>query len=72
MMDRTHVGARCTTRSSLRTPAGVLPQGSQGTIVHEMENLGRQLLLVRWDSGFSVPTLADEIEIESPHDPQAL
>jgi hypothetical protein len=72
MIDRTHVGARCTTRLPLRTVAGVLPRGSQGTIVYEMENLGRQLILVRWDSGFSVPTFPDEIEIESAHDPQAL
>jgi hypothetical protein len=36
-----------------------------------MENLGRQLILVRWDTGISVPAFPDEIERESDHDTQA-
>jgi len=70
MIDRTHTGARCYTRSLLLTVKGALPRGSQGTIVHEMENLGRQLILVRWDTGISVPAFPDEIEFESDHDMQ--
>jgi hypothetical protein len=71
MIDRTHTGARCYTRSLLRTVEGVLPRGSHGTILYEMENLGRQLILVRWDTGISVPTFPDEIELESNQDMQA-
>jgi hypothetical protein len=71
MIDRTHTGARCYTRSLLRTVKGVLPRGSQGTIIYEMENLGRQLILVRWDIGIAVPAFPDEIELESDHDTQA-
>jgi hypothetical protein len=71
MIDRTHTGARCYTRSLLRTVKGALPRGSQGTIIYEMENLGRQLILVRWDIGITVPAFPDEIELESDHDTQA-
>lgn len=71
MIDRTHTGVRCYTRSLLRTVEGVLPRGSQGTIIYEMENLGRQLILVCWDIGISVPIFPDEIELESAPDTQA-
>jgi hypothetical protein len=50
----------------VRTVKGDLPRGSQGSIVYETENLGRQLILVNWDKGFSVPVFPDEIEIEFP------
>ena len=32
-----------------------LRRGSQGTLVYEMDNLGRHLIFVSWDKGFSVP-----------------
>jgi hypothetical protein len=32
--------------------------------VYETENLGRQLILVDWDAGFSVPVFPDEVELE--------
>jgi hypothetical protein len=32
--------------------------------MYETENLGRQLILVEWDSGFSVPVFPDEIEFD--------
>jgi hypothetical protein len=64
MIDRTQAGARCHTRHLVRTVKGDLPRESYGTILYEMENLGRQLILVNWDSGISVPVFPDEIEIE--------
>ncbi|MGE0683157.1 MAG: hypothetical protein AB7P69_19935 [Candidatus Binatia bacterium] len=64
MIDRSHTGIRCHTRQFVRTVKGDLRRGSQGTIVYETENLGRQLILVEWDSGFSVPVFPDEIERE--------
>lgn len=65
MIDRTHAGLRCHTRHLVRTVKGDLPRESHGTIVYEMENLGRQLILVNWDNGISVPVFPDEIELES-------
>ena len=65
MIDRTHAGLRCHTRHLVRTVKGDLPRESHGTILYEMENLGRQLILVNWDNGISIPVFPDEIEIES-------
>ena len=68
MLDRTHTGCRCSTRRLLRTVQGNLPRGSQGTVAYEMDNLGRHLILVHWDQGFSVPVFPDEVEVHSaPH-----
>src|SRR2546427_4715915 len=68
MLDRTHAGFRCSTRRLLPTVQGNLPQGSQGTVAYEMDNLGRHLLFVHWDLGFSVPVFPDEVEVHSaPH-----
>ena len=64
MIDRTHTGMRCSTRVLLRTVEGLLPRGSQGTVVYEMDNLGRHLILVNWDSGFSVPVFPNEVAFE--------
>ena len=66
MIDRTHAGIRCYTRHLVRTVKGNLPRESHGTILYEMENLGRQLILVNWDNGISVPVFPDEIEFASP------
>ena len=71
MIDRTHTGSRCYTRHLIRTVKGNLPRGSQGTVVYETENLGRQLILVSWDTGMSVPVFPDEIELEPEHLGQA-
>jgi len=64
MIDHTHTGLRCHTQHLVRTVKGDLPRGSQGTVVYETENLGRQLILVSWDTGISVPVFPDEIELE--------
>lgn len=64
MIDRSHTGTRCHTLRFVRTVKGDLSRGSCGTILYETENLGRQLILVEWDSGFSVPVFPDEIELD--------
>lgn len=64
MIDRTHAGLRCHTLRLLRTVEGNLPRGSQGTVNYEMDNLGRHLILVHWDTGILVPAFPDEIELE--------
>ena len=71
MIDRTHTGCQCHTRFLVRTVKGDLPRGSHGTIVSEMESLGRVLILVHWDTGMSVPVFPDEIELEPEHLGQA-
>ncbi|MGE0821386.1 MAG: hypothetical protein AB7G75_16715 [Candidatus Binatia bacterium] len=67
MIDRKQAGLRCHTRHFVRTVKGDLPRDSFGTIIYEMENLGRRLILVHWDNGISVPVFPDEIEVETGH-----
>ena len=64
MIDRTHTGVRCHTRQLLRTVKGNLPRESQGTVLYEMDNLGRHLIFVRWDTGVIVPVFSAEIELQ--------
>jgi hypothetical protein len=64
MLNRAHTGLRCATQQLVRTVEGNLPRGSQGTLVYEIENLGRRLILVNWDNGFSVPVFPHEIDVE--------
>ena len=64
MIDRTHTGFRCHTRHLVRTVKGDLPRGSRGTVVSELDNLDRHLILVAWDTGMSVPVFPDEIALE--------
>ena len=65
MLDRTHAGSCCHTLHLVRTVKGDLPRGSQGTVIHEMENLGRRLVFVHWDKGIIVPAFPNEIEVRS-------
>jgi hypothetical protein len=65
MIDRTQAGTRCYTVRFIRTVNGDLPRGSYGTVLYTMENLGRRLILVHWDSGITVPVFPDEIVLES-------
>lgn len=61
MTHTTHAGIRCRAIHHLRTVKGDLPCGSQGTVLNEVENLGRRLVIVHWDQGFVVPTFPQEI-----------
>jgi hypothetical protein len=63
MIDRSQTGMRCRTIRFVRTVSGDLPKEAQGTIRYTMENLGRQLVLVEWDRGFTVPVFPHEIEM---------
>jgi len=65
MIDRTHTGVRCHSLRMLRTVKGTLPRESPGTVVYEMDNLGRHLIVVTWDTGITVPVFPDEIELQS-------
>ena len=65
MIDRTQAGTRCSTVRFIRTVKGDLPRGSYGTVLHTMENLGRRLVLVHWNTGLTVPVFPDEIVLES-------
>ncbi|MBM4254371.1 MAG: hypothetical protein FJ147_00575 [Deltaproteobacteria bacterium] len=63
MIDRSKAGRRCRTNQLVRTVEGDLVRTAMGTIRYEMENLGRTLVMVDWDQGFTVPVFPHEIEI---------
>ena len=63
MIDRTRCGRRCRTIQFVRTVEGDLRRDARGTIRYETENLGRSLVMVDWDQGFTVPVFPNEIEI---------
>ena len=65
MIDRIRTGLRCHTRHLVRTVKGDLPRGSRGTVAYEMENLGRHLILVRWDTGIAGPVFQHEVKLHS-------
>lgn len=71
MIDRSKTGMRCRAIRLIRTVKGDFPKDTWGTVCYEMENLGRQLVLVAWDRGATVPVFPDEIEIVSLEEARA-
>lgn len=65
MVDKSRSGARCSTVRYIQTVNGNLPRGSKGTVVYEVDSLGRRLIFVKWDIGISVAVFPDEIDIEA-------
>jgi hypothetical protein len=61
--ERATSGNRCRTKRLIRTHAGSVPPSAIGTIISEIDNLGRHMLQVRWDGGFCAYVFPDEIEI---------
>jgi hypothetical protein len=57
-------GQRCQARRSIRGHQGLITAHTQGTIESEINNLGRQLIAVRWDNGLHMYVFPDEIEID--------
>jgi hypothetical protein len=56
-------GNRCRTNRLIRTHAGNVPPSALGTIVSEIDNLGRHMVQVLWDGGFCAYVFPEEIEI---------
>lgn len=63
MIDRNCSGTRCRIVRQLPHPTGPIARDSLGTIRYGLENLGRQLVLVDWDTGKASMVFPDDIEI---------
>ncbi len=63
MVDRSRSGAACRTAQQLGTIGGILPTGSYGTILYEIDNEGPWLIFVAWDNGMRVPVFHADIEV---------
>jgi hypothetical protein len=64
MMDRTLGGTRCRTVRPIAHHGGYLPRRLEGTIRYAIENIGRTLLRVDFDSGVSVMVLPDDVAVD--------
>ena len=63
MFDTDLKGMRCRTTRVVRSHRGVIGRSTEGTIQHDIDNLGRHLISVRWDSGITDYVFPSEIEI---------
>jgi hypothetical protein len=63
MINLNQNGMRCRTTKEIRTHEGLIRRFTEGTIQDVIDNLGRQLINVDWDSGITTYVFFNEIEI---------
>jgi hypothetical protein len=63
MVDSKLAGARCLATKEIRTHTGLVRKLTEGTILYDLDNLGRRLIYVQWNSGVSGYVYPMEIEI---------
>jgi hypothetical protein len=63
MMNLSQSGMRCRATRVIRTHEGLIRRFTEGTIQGVIDNLGRQLINVEWDSGITTYVFFNEIEI---------
>jgi hypothetical protein len=64
MMDATLGGKRCRTIRRIAHHGGYLSPAENGTIRYAIENIGRTLLHVDFDSGQSLMVLPDDVDVD--------
>ncbi len=55
-------GTRCRSARNIVFPGGMVRRSTEGTLVSQRENLGRELFTVNFDSGQKLVLFAHEIE----------
>ena len=63
MINRIFSGSRCRVIRHVHYPGGAIDRHTHGTIRYGMENLGRNLVLVDWDTGKATMVFPDDIEL---------
>ena len=63
MISLSQNGMRCRATKEIRTHEGLIRRFTEGTIQGVIDNLGRQLINVEWDSGITTYVFFNEIEI---------
>ena len=63
MINLSKSGMRCRPTREIRTHEGLIRRFTEGTIEAVIDNLGRQLINVEWDSGITTYVFFNEIEI---------
>jgi hypothetical protein len=62
-IDTSKAGLRCRAKKTFRAHQMMIDADSVGTVIHEIDNLGRRMILVRWDGDSSLYVFPEEIEI---------
>jgi hypothetical protein len=65
MINLSQNGMRCRATKEIRTHEGLIRRFTEGTIQGVIDNLGRQLISVEWDSGATTYVFFNEIEIKT-------
>ena len=63
MINLSKSGMRSRATREIRTHEGLIRRFTEGTIEAVIDNLGRQLINVEWDSGITTYVFFNEIEI---------
>ncbi len=63
MIDVKLRGVRCRAVREIQSHQGRISMSAEGTIQYEIDNLGRHLIHVRWESGLSLNVFPGDIEI---------
>jgi hypothetical protein len=63
VIDTSLTGIRCRAMREVRSHRGLIRRSTEGTIRHDMDNLGRRLISVQWDGGVTDYVFPSEIEI---------
>ena len=63
MINRIFSGTRCRVMRQVHYPGGAVHRFTLGTIRYAMENLGRELVMVDWDTGQATVVFPTDIEL---------
>ena len=63
MINRIFSGSRCRVIRQVHYPGGAVHRFTLGTIRYAMENLGRELVMVDWDTGQATVVFPRDIEL---------
>lgn len=66
MIDRLFTGSRCKNVRPIAHPKGAIDRHTHGTIRYGLENLGRDLVMVDWDTGKATMVFPSDIELLTP------
>ena len=70
MIDTKRKGIRWRAKKLIRDHGVTIEPDNQGTIVYEIGDLERQLILVEWDGGPSLYVFPSEIEMTGAREPR--
>lgn len=66
MINRDFTGSRCRIVRPVAYPGGAIVRHTHGTIRYGLENLGRDLVMVDWDTGRATMVFPSDIELLAP------